>query len=339
MRRRPGAGAARPRPAYCEPVPRPDRDLRTAATAAAVEVADVRRAYGSTRALDGVTWSAQAGAVTAVLGPNGAGKTTVIECCEGLRRPDSGRVRVLGLDPWADGGQLRHRVGVMLQEGGLPTATRPLPLLRHLAALHADPLPVGPLAERLGIDAFARTTVRRLSGGQRQRVALAAAVLGRPEVVFLDEPAAGLDPHARLVVWDLVAELRADGVAVVLSTHQMDEVERLADHVVVLAGGRVVAAGSPQELVGSTTSGETSAQVRFAARPNLDLRPLRAALPPDVVITEDSPGRYVLTGRVDVLVLSSITSWCAGHGVEPQALRVTQSTLEDVYLDLTGGRR
>jgi len=307
-----------------------------ATDAPTVLVDRVRKVYGRTTALDGATWSARAGAVTAVLGPNGAGKTTSIECCEGLRRPDGGTVRVLGLDPWGDGDRLRHRVGVMLQDGGLPTAARPLALLRHLAALHADPLPVEPLAERLGITAFAGTTVRRLSGGQRQRVALAAALVGRPEVVFLDEPAAGLDPHARVAVWELVADLRADGVAVVLSTHQMDEAERLADHVVVLAEGRVVAAGSPAELVdGDGACG--SSQVRFTARPALDLAPLRLALPTDVEVVEELPGRYRVAGRIDVLVLTSLTTWCASQGVEPGGLRMATHTLEDVYLQVTGG--
>lgn len=333
---RAGGGGRRGLPAtpYPGQVPDPARD---APDAALVQVCGLRKSYGRTTALDGATWSAPAGAVTAVLGPNGAGKTTSIECCEGLRRPDGGTVRVLGLDPWSGGDRLRHRVGVMLQEGGLPTAARPLALLRHLAALHVDPLPLGPLVERLGIDAFARTSVRRLSGGQRQRLALAAAVVGRPEVVFLDEPAAGLDPHARVAVWELVGELRDQGAAVVLSTHQMNEAERLADHVVVLAGGRVVASGSPTDLVGALDPATGSSVVRFTARPALDLSPLRTALPPDVVLSEESPGRYLLVGQVDTLVLTSITTWCASQGVQPAGLSVAPHTLEDFYLQVTGG--
>ncbi len=220
---------------------------------APVVVSELRRSFGDVTALDGVTWSAEAGAVTAVLGPNGAGKTTMVECCEGLQRPDSGTVRVLGTDPWRAGPDHRSRVGVMLQDGGLPNGSRPLPLLRHLAAMYADPEPVGELAARLGIDGFSRTTVRRLSGGQRQRVALAAALVGRPEVVFLDEPTAGLDPHARLDVWDLVTEVRDRGVAVVVTTHSFEEAERLADRVVIVARGRVVADGAVPELTGSST--------------------------------------------------------------------------------------
>ncbi|KRF29968.1 ABC transporter ATP-binding protein [Phycicoccus sp. Soil802] len=210
----------------------------------AVHVSGLAKRYGGVVALDGATWQASAGAVTAVLGPNGAGKTTMVECCEGLRRPDGGQVRVLGTDPWNALPEHRARVGVMLQDGGLPASARPLRLLRHLSAMYAAPAPLDPIVQRLGIDRFADTTVRRLSGGQRQRVALAAALVGRPEVAFLDEPSAGLDPHARLDVWELVRSLADDGVAVVLTTHSFEEAERLADHIVVVAGGAVVAEGS-----------------------------------------------------------------------------------------------
>jgi ABC-2 type transport system ATP-binding protein len=215
---------------------------------AAVAVSDLAKRYGSVRALDGASWQAQLGHVTAVLGPNGAGKTTMVECCEGLRRADSGQLRVLGADPWRADAEHRARVGVMLQEGGLPGGVRPLVLLRHLSSMYAAPAPLRDLTDRLGVGDFAGTTVRRLSGGQRQRVALAAALVGRPEVAFLDEPSAGLDPHARLDVWDLVRAVADDGAAVVLTTHSFEEAERLADHIVVVAGGRVVAAGSLAEV-------------------------------------------------------------------------------------------
>lgn len=216
-----------------------------------VEVADLCRAYGSVVALDRATWSARSGAVTAVLGPNGAGKTTMIEMAEGLRRPDSGTVRVLGADPWHASDAHRARVGVMLQDGGLPGGTRPVRLLRHLARMFAQPADVDALVARLGINTFATTAVRRLSGGQRQRLALAAALVGRPEVVFLDEPTAGLDPHARREVWSLITETRDAGTTVVLSTHSFEEADRLADRVVVLARGSVVADGTVAEVGGS----------------------------------------------------------------------------------------
>ncbi len=219
----------------------------------AVEVSDLHKSYGATRALDGATWTADAGRVCAVLGPNGAGKSTTIECLQGLQRPDSGRVRVLGADPWGAGAEHRARVGLMLQDGGLPTMVKPPVLLAHLASLYADPADPAALAARLGIDAFAGTITRRLSGGQRQRVALAAALIGRPDVLFLDEPTAGLDPHTRLEVWDIVREQADAGVAVVLATHSFEEADRVADDVVIMSHGRVRAAGTRAEVEGDDT--------------------------------------------------------------------------------------
>ena len=209
---------------------------------------DLAKRFGATTALAGMTWAARHGQVTAVLGPNGAGKTTTIECAEGLQRPDSGEIRVLGTDPWQAGPDHRACVGVMLQDGGLPNSSRPVRLLRHLAAFHQSPADVDTLVDRLGIGAFSGTTIRRLSGGQKQRVALAAALVGRPEVVFLDEPTAGLDPHARLDVWDLVRETRDSGCAVIVTTHSFEEAQRLADHIVIVNRGRVAAQGGLAEL-------------------------------------------------------------------------------------------
>jgi ABC-2 type transport system ATP-binding protein len=316
-------------------VPRPETYTPHMALApsAAVVVEDLVKAYGGRRVVDGLQLTAAHGAVTAVLGPNGAGKTTTIECCEGLRRPDGGTVRVLGTDPATAGPDHRARVGVMLQGGGLPTAARALELLRHVARLHARPVEVNLLAERLGITDFAGTTVRRLSGGQRQRVALACALVGRPQVLFLDEPSAGLDPQARLGVWELVQQARSQGAAVVLTTHLIEEAERLADLVVVVDGGRVVAQGSPQQLTGGRDEAEF---VRFAADPRLDLATLRSALPADVRVDEPTPGSYVVEGTVDPRVLATVTSWCAAQHVMPQGLTVGRRSLEDVFLDLTG---
>ncbi|GAB3882533.1 ABC transporter ATP-binding protein [Terrabacter terrigena] len=216
----------------------------------AVTLSGLHRAFGRVTALDGLTWKAPTGRITAVLGPNGAGKTTAIECAVGLGRPDTGEVRVLGTDPWLAGADHRARVGVMLQSGGLPNGTKPLRLLHHLARLYADPLDVDAVAQRLGVTDFASTTVRRLSGGQKQRLALAASLLGRPEVLFLDEPAAGLDPHGRLDVWDLVAEQRDAGTTVIVTTHSFEEAARLADHLVIMNAGRTVAEGAPESVTG-----------------------------------------------------------------------------------------
>ncbi|HZG06277.1 MAG TPA: ABC transporter ATP-binding protein [Streptomyces sp.] len=298
----------------------------------AVEVTGLVKRYGRRTAVNGLDLAVGRGTVTAVLGPNGAGKTTTIETCEGYRRPDAGTVRVLGLDPVADAAALRPRIGVMLQSGGVYPTVRAAEMLRHMAALHAHPLDVGALLERLGLDGCGRTPYRRLSGGQQQRLALAMAVVGRPELVFLDEPTAGLDPQARRAAWDLVRELRADGVTVVLSTHFMDEAEELADDVAIIDEGRVIARGSPEELC----RGGAENTLRFTGRPGLDLRSLLTALPTDTAVVELTPGTYRLTGTVDPQLLATVTSWCAQNGVMPERISVGRRTLEDVFLELTG---
>ncbi|MBE1878504.1 ABC transporter ATP-binding protein [Myceligenerans pegani] len=309
---------------------------------AAVEVRGLVKRYGGRPVVEHLDLTAHAGAVTAVLGPNGAGKTTTVECCEGLRTPDGGTVRVLGLDPAADAAALRPRVGVMLQDGGLPSGARAGEVLRHVAAMYARPRDVGELSERLGIGGFARTTVRRLSGGQRQRLALACALAGRGQVVFLDEPSAGMDPQSRRAVWDLIHELRTDGVAVVLTTHLMDEAADLADHVHIVDHGRVIAAGTVPELLahdgphGTTTA----ARVRIEARPGLDAAALAKALDeatgPAWHVSETEPGVYVADGPVDPAALAAVTAWLADAGTLARTITTGGRTLEDVFLDLTG---
>ncbi len=206
--------------------------------------------YGETLAVDGLDLAIDRGTITAVLGPNGAGKTTTLETCEGFRRPQAGSVSVLGLDPVTQRHDLLPRIGVMLQQGGAWGGVHAMEMLRHVAALHARPLDVDALGERLGLRECGRTPYRRLSGGQQQRLGLAMAVVGRPEIVFVDEPTAGLDPQARHTTWDLLRELRAAGVTVVLTTHYIEEAERLADHVHIIDRGRMVVSGTPQELTG-----------------------------------------------------------------------------------------
>ncbi|ROS30383.1 ABC transporter ATP-binding protein [Cellulomonas sp. PhB150] len=295
----------------------------------ALEIRGLVKRYGGRAVVDGLDLVAHPGQVTAVLGPNGAGKTTTIECCEGLRQADEGSVRVLGRDPLTDAAELRPRVGVMLQDGGLPTGIRAQDMLAHVARMYADPRDLGELTERLGLGSFGRTTVRRLSGGQRQRLALAAAIVGRPELVFLDEPSAGMDPQSRHAVWDLVRELRDEGVAVVLTTHLMDEAEDLADHVAVIDQGRVIAHGSVRDLV----SDGDDHTLRLDASPGLDLG---AALGPDLVVTEPSPGSYVVVGAVGPTTVAALASWLAERDVLATRLTVGRRTLEDVFLDLTG---
>ncbi|MGC5542328.1 ABC transporter ATP-binding protein [Streptomyces griseus] len=299
-----------------------------------VQVRGLVKRYGTKTAVNGLDLMVATGAVTAVLGPNGAGKTTTIEACEGYRRPDAGTVRVLGLDPVADAERLRPRIGVMLQSGGVYSGARADEMLRHMARLHAHPLDVDALIERLGLGDCGRTTYRRLSGGQQQRLSLAMAVVGRPELAFLDEPTAGLDPQARRSTWDLVRELRADGVSVVLTTHFMDEAETLADDVAIIDAGRVIAQGSPEQLC----RGGAENTLRFTGRTGLDLGSLVKALPDGSGAAEPLPGTYRITGAIDPQLLATVTSWCAQHGVMPEGISVERHSLEDVFLELTGKR-
>jgi ABC-2 type transport system ATP-binding protein len=292
----------------------------------------VSKRYGSTVAVRDLDLEVERAQVLALLGPNGAGKTTTVEMCEGFVRPDSGAIEVLGLDPVADNARLRARIGVMLQGGGGYPAARAGEMLALVAAYAADPLDPAWLLDTLGLTDAARTTYRRLSGGQQQRLALACAIVGRPELVFLDEPTAGLDAHARLVVWELIDALRRDGVTVVLTTHQLKEAEELADRIVIIDRGAAVASGTPAEL---TRSGAED-QLRFSAPRRLDLALLIAALPEGYRASEHAPGEYLVEGRVDPQVLATVAAWCARHDILATDMRVEQRSLEDVFLDLTG---
>jgi ABC-2 type transport system ATP-binding protein len=298
-------------------------------TTAALEVRDLVKRYGEKRAVDGLSFAAAPGQVTALLGPNGAGKTTTIEVAEGFRTADGGAVRVLGLDPRDQA--VKHRIGVMPQTGGGYPGLRAGELLRLVASFHRDPHSPDDLLDRLGLTDVAGTAFRRLSGGQQQRLSLAMAVVGRPELVFLDEPTAGLDPAARRATWDLVHALRRDGVAVLLTTHLMDEAEQLADHVVVVDHGRLVTEGT----VAALTAHGAAGQLRFTAVPGLDLDSLAAALPPSCRVTAVG-GAYLVEGPAGPQLLADVANWCAAHDVVARDLQVETRTLEDVFLDLTG---
>lgn len=218
----------------------------------ALQVNGLTVSLGGRPVLSGVDLAAYRGRVTALLGPNGAGKTTIVRCCTGLLPAAPGQVSLLGRSPAQAVAQ--GRVGVMPQATAAWSGIRAVELLHYLASLHAHPLPVSGLVDRLGIGAYARTPYRRLSGGQQQAVNLAGALVGRPELVLLDEPTAGMDPHLRRTVWDLVAELRGAGVAVLLTTHAMDEAERLADRVALLDRGRIVLSGSVAQITAGGSS-------------------------------------------------------------------------------------
>jgi ABC-2 type transport system ATP-binding protein len=300
--------------------------------APAVEIGGLVKRYGELAAVSGLTLAAARGAVTGILGPNGAGKTTTIEICEGYRRPDQGTVRVLGLDPVRDARALRPRVGVMLQSGGIPPSVPAADYLNLLSRFHTHPVPVPQLLDLVGLTAVSRTPYKRLSGGQQQRLSLAAAVIGRPELVFLDEPTAGMDPQARHATWDLITQLRTAGVSIILTTHFMEEAERLCDYVAIIDHGELVAGGTPAQLTG------TDGQLRFRAQAGLDLDSLLAALPPASAAKESPAGHYVIEvlGHVDPLLLAAVTAWCAQRDVLATSLSIESRTLEDVFLELTG---
>ena len=297
-----------------------------------VRLRGVSKRYGSTTAVSSLDLDVAAAEVLALLGPNGAGKTTTVEMCEGFIKPDSGTIEILGLDPFGDNAQLRERIGVMLQGGGAYPAARAGEMLNLVAAYAANPLDPQWLMDTLGLTESARTTYRRLSGGQQQRLALACAVVGRPELVFLDEPTAGMDAHARIVVWELIDGLRRDGVTVVLTTHQLTEAEELADRIVIVDRGVAVATGTPAELMRSGAEN----QLRFRAPRMLDLSLLVSALPESYTATETAPGEYLVEGDIDPQVLATVTAWCARVNVLANDMRVEQRSLEDVFLELTG---
>ena len=295
----------------------------------AVEVRDLRVQFGSAVAVDGASWSASAGAVTALLGANGAGKTSTIEAACGLRAPQGGSVRLLGGSP--SDPAIRARTGVMLQSGGLYPSARPLPWLRYLAGLYANPADPAALLASVGIDPGTRTTSRRMSGGEQQRVKLAAALLGRPAVLFLDEPTAGLDATGRRDLLALLRDQAEAGVAIVLTTHLLADVEDLADRIVVMQAGRVVADGTLAELTGTATA------LRFDGPMHLDTAGLVLALPPGYSVTEPRPGSYVVHGEPTPQVLASVTSWCAQHAVMPTGLVVGAQSLEEILIATAEG--
>ena len=294
-----------------------------------VEVTGLVVRYGERTAVDGLSLTAAPGEVLAVLGPNGAGKTTTVETLEGYRRPAAGAVRVLGLDPVADRRQVVRRLGVMLQHGGVYPGMAAARVLRLFASYYPDPLPVESLLQRMGLEPVAGTPWRRLSGGEQRRLALALALVGRPEVVVLDEPTAGVDPQGRQVIRSEVRRLRDEGTCVLLTTHELDEAERVADRVVIVDHGRVVAAGTPSELMRAGAGSD----IRFGAPAGLDTAALGAAVGAPVV--EEEPGEYRVDGEASPERIAALTRWLAEHDLPLADLRAGRQRLEDVFLRLT----
>ena len=294
-----------------------------------IEVSELRKRYGATVAVDGISLSVQAGEILGIVGPNGAGKTTMVECLEGLRRPDGGEVRVLGLDPRRQGAQLRQRIGVQLQQAALPDRLKVSEALDLYAALYRDPADWRRLLEEWGLQAKRDAAFADLSGGQRQRLFIALALVGRPEVVFLDELTTGLDPQARRATWELVRQVRAQGATVVLVTHFMEEAELLCDRVVIIDRGRVVALDTPSALVRGLRAGQ---RLRFRPLTPFDPNGLRAL--PGVERVDRDGDQVVVTG--DGPLLATVAAALADRAVPVADLRTEEASLEDAFLALTG---
>src|SRR5690625_1171425 len=295
---------------------------------------DVPARNGRFHILKGVSFEAQAGEVTALLGPNGAGKTTTLAIAQGIEKASSGTVRLLGVDPYRAGAGLRSQVGVMLQDGGLPMAVTGERLLEHLQKLYRQPADIDALMERLDIHDFKDRQIRRLSGGQRQRLGMAAALIGRPRVVFLDEPSAGLDPVSRRIVFDLITELKAVGVCIILTTHLLEDAQRLADHVVLIRDGRVEASGTVAEL--TSTGLRPPFTLRLAEELTCDqeddlperLTLRREEIDPDALV-------WSIAGVETPADLHALTAWLVRHDIMPVEMGMNSKSLEDVFWELT----
>ena len=293
-----------------------------------IEVSDLTKRYGDHVAVNGVSFTVEPGEIFAILGPNGAGKTTTVESIVGLRTPDSGTIRVLGLDPQTDRNALRQRVGVQLQESELPDRMTVAEAVELFASFYADPADVDTLIEDLGLAEKRDTQYRRLSGGQKQRLSIALALVGKPKVAILDELSTGLDPQARRATWQLIESIRDRGVTVVLVTHLMEEAERLADRVAVIDGGRIVAIDTPAGIIS-----RVSAEQKLRFRPSAPIDDRLLTDLPEVNGVERAGPVLVVTGTGNLI--HAVTSVLAQHQVVANDLRVEQASLDDAYLALT----
>jgi ABC-2 type transport system ATP-binding protein len=298
----------------------------------AIAVSQLVKRYGGRNVVDGVSFSVERGEVFAILGPNGAGKTTTVEILEGFRSADGGEVRVLGLDPARDGQALKPRLGVMLQGSGVYQQVRPLEALRHYASFFADPRPPEEVLHAVGLEHATRTPFRRLSGGEKQRLSLGLAIVGRPEVVFLDEPTAAMDPEARRATWGHIRAMKEAATTVVLTTHFMDEAEQLADRVLILAAGRQVAIGTPAEL----RAGQDR-RVAFRTRAAIDAEALALHLGVRVLAHGVTGGEhaYTVEAVATPVLLASLSRWLSQQNVLMTVLQAGAGSLEETYLRLT----
>jgi ABC-2 type transport system ATP-binding protein len=298
----------------------------------AIVVEHFSKSYDSNRVVNCLDFTIHTGEIFALLGPNGAGKTTTVETLEGYRKPDEGSVRVLGLDPIRDARLLKPQIGVMLQQDGLYPVLTPREVLRLFAGYYRQPRNSDELLERVGLNgSVTKTRCRRLSGGQQRRLALAVALIGKPALVFLDEPTAGMDPQGRLTTWEIIRDLKQQGATVLLTTHLMDEAERLADRVGIIDHGQLIALDTPAALTGV----QTASVVRFVAPARLDCARM-GVLPSASKAEEIRPGSYVIESEAIPTLLVELTTWLKDQGVTLTELRVGYGSLEDLFLRLTG---
>jgi ABC-2 type transport system ATP-binding protein len=295
----------------------------------AVEIRSLLVRYGDLAAVAGLDLVAERGEVVALLGPNGAGKTSTVEAAEGYKRPAGGEVRVLGYNPATERRSLSPLVGVMLQRGGVYPGMGPREALKLFASYYPSPEPTDRLLELVGLTRVARTPWRRLSGGEQQRLSLALAVVGRPHVVFLDEPTSGVDPEGRQVMRQVIEDLRENGACVLLTTHELEEAERLADKLFVIDRGRLVASGTLDEL--AALAGQE--EVQWTTSPALETRRLQELL--GAPVKEERPGHYVASTPGTPATVGAIAGWLAEQGLPLGGLRAGRAPLEDVYLRLT----
>ena len=292
---------------------------------AAVEVEDLHKSYGSLEAVRGISFSVAEGEVFAMLGPNGAGKTTTVEILEGFRRRDSGRVAVLGFDPATGDRTLKEQIGIVLQTSGVDTYLTVAETVDMFRGYYPHPRPRDEVIRLVGLEDKATTRVNKLSGGQTRRLDMAVGLAGDPRVLFLDEPTTGFDPGARRSAWDVIKGLAGLGKTIFLTSHSMDEVQFLADRVMIIAGGKVVAEGTPESLV-NRRSASTAIRFQTPSSPIPDAIRKNARIDGDMVELEtDDPTR----------TLHELTSWAVNAGVNLESLQVTRPSLEDVYLDIT----
>jgi ABC-2 type transport system ATP-binding protein len=296
-----------------------------------IEAVELYKRYGDLRAVDGVSFTVQQGEIFGILGPNGAGKTTTLEILEGLRHPDAGTALVLGFDMAHEARKARQRIGVQLQATALPNFTTVLEAINLFGSFYDHARTTKELLNEFDLEARAHAQANKLSGGQQQRLSIALAVVNDPEVVFLDEPTTGLDPHARLSLWEVIEGLRKRGRAVVLTTHYMEEAERLCDRVAVMDRGHIVAVDTPSRLIAQHGPGTT---IQFTADASLDVDRLRAIRGVDSV--DLSAGRAYIRTRDTDTALAGLLATFNGH-LKMRDLRVDPGTLEDVFLSLTGG--